>query len=73
MDEQRIELAKKNGTHQDLYAEMVNRAIRQKYSISDEVALLRQRDTKPDEFAEYNEYVELCKKQVRQVLGEDNR
>ena len=73
MDEQRIELAKKNGTLQDLYAEMVNRAIRQKYSISDEVALLRQRDTKPDEFAEYNEYVELCKKQVRQVLGEDNR
>jgi hypothetical protein len=26
---------------------------------------LRQRDTKPEEFAEYNEYVEKCKAEVK--------
>lgn len=37
--------------------------IRIKYSVSDELAILRQRDTKQDEFKEYFDYVEWCKKQ----------
>ena len=39
--------------------------IRKKYNINQELAILRQRDTKPQEFAEYNEYVEQCKRQVK--------
>lgn len=37
------------------------REIRKKYSINDELAILRQRDSKPQEFEEYNTYVEQCK------------
>ena len=39
--------------------------IRKKYSVNQELAILRQRDVKPQEFAEYNEYVEQCKRQVK--------
>lgn len=35
--------------------------IREKYSISQELAILRQRDSKPEEYAEYNAYCEECK------------
>lgn len=44
------------------YEEKVEQLIRQKYTISDELAILRQRDTKPDEFNEYFNYCEECKK-----------
>jgi hypothetical protein len=43
------------------YEERVEILIRQRYSISAEFAILRQRDTKPEEFAEYNAYAEQCK------------
>lgn len=43
------------------YEERVVQLIRQKYTIDDELAILRQRDSKPEEFAEYNEYCENCK------------
>lgn len=39
--------------------------IREKYTIDEELAILRQRDTKPTEFAEYNAYAEQCKAKVR--------
>ena len=53
-----------------LYENMVLREIRKKYSVNQELALLRQRDTKQEEFAEYNDYVELCKAKVRREIGE---
>ena len=37
-------------------------AIREKYSIDDEIAILRQRDTKPEEFENYFNFVEDIKK-----------
>ena len=39
--------------------------IRIKYSVSDELAILRQRDTKVEEYQEYYDYVEWCKGQVK--------
>lgn len=39
--------------------------IRQKYTINQELAILRQRDTKPLEYQEYFDYVEQCKVQVK--------
>lgn len=41
--------------------------IRAVYSIDDELAILRQRDTKPEEFAEYNAFVERVKAEERTV------
>lgn len=43
------------------YEERVVELIRERYSIDDELAILRQRDSKPSEFAEYNTYCEECK------------
>lgn len=48
---------------------MIVRKIRERYDQDDENAILRQRDTKPDEFAAYNEYVEQCKTAVKKELG----
>ena len=47
------------------YEERVVNRIRAIYSIDDELAILRQRDTKPDEFNEYNEFVERIKAEER--------
>lgn len=43
------------------YAQRVVDRIRAKYSVDDELAILRQRDTKPEEFSEYNDFVEQIK------------
>lgn len=51
------------------YSSLVDSKIRQRYSMSDELAILRQRDIKPEEFAEYNEYCEQCKLNARQELN----
>lgn len=47
------------------YEEMVEQLIRQKYNLSQELAILRQRDSKPTEFAYYNLYAEECKAQAK--------
>lgn len=47
------------------YEERVNDLIRERYSLFDELALLRQRDAKPEEFAAYYEFAEACKAQAR--------
>ena len=48
------------------YEQRVVDRIRLKYSVDDELAILRQRDTKPDEFVEYNEYVEQVKAEEKE-------
>lgn len=47
------------------YEERIVMRIRAKYSIDDELAILRQKDSKPEEFAEYNDYVEQIKAEER--------
>jgi hypothetical protein len=47
------------------YKERVVQLVRERYDTDDEIALLRQRDEKPEEFAEYNAFVESCKEQAR--------
>ena len=49
------------------FNERVVSRIRAIYSIDDELAILRQRDTKPLEFAEYNRIVEAIKEEERMV------
>ena len=51
------------------YPQLVENKIRKKYSVSAELAILRQRDTKPEEFAEYNAFCELCKAEAKTELN----
>lgn len=51
---------------------LVDAMVRVKYSVSNELALLRQRDSKAEEFAEYNAFVEACKAEAKVVLGIEN-
>lgn len=68
-----LKLAKKNRevkpqSWKKLYESEIIRKIRERYTINQELAILRQRDTKPEEFAEYNAYVEQCKAEVKKEL-----
>lgn len=49
------------------YSEKVVSLIREKYSLDEELALERQRDSKPQEFSEYFEYCEACKQKAKQI------
>lgn len=67
-------LAKKNKERspkswEAFYEKAIENKIRRKYSINAELAILRQRDSKPEEFAEYFAYVETCKAEVKAELG----
>lgn len=47
------------------YDDAVNAEIRKRYGISQEFAILRQRDEKPEEYATYYTYCEECKAYVK--------
>ena len=51
------------------YPQLVENKIRTKYSVSAELAILRQRNSKPEEFAEYNAFCELCKSEAKKELN----
>lgn len=50
------------------YGKLVEMLIRRKYSLSDELAVLRQKDVKSAEFTAYNEYAEACKAEAKGIL-----
>lgn len=55
------------------YKERVESLIRERYTVADELGILRQRDTKPEEFAAYNAFAEACKEQARaEIAAEAN-
>ena len=47
------------------YENAVNAKIREKYTLSQELSILRQKDEKPEEYAEYFAYCEQCKTTAR--------
>lgn len=51
------------------YGDAINQKIRERYSESQEFAILRQKDDKPEEYAEYYAYCEECKAYVKQMKG----
>ena len=53
------------------YDEAVNAEIRKHYTESQEFAILRQRDEKPEEYAIYYAYCEDCKAYVKKQKGGD--
>ena len=66
-----IEMTPEEIAELELIAEKSNRkeiiisAIRERYSINDEIAILRQRDSKPEEFEEYFNFVEGVKEALK--------
>lgn len=69
MENYKIKLAKLNGTAERLYPDLVTELIRRAYPLNAELAILRQRDEKPAEFAAYNAYAEQCKLEAKEELG----
>lgn len=68
-----LKLARKNrevnpASWEALYENEIIRRIRKKYTLNQELAILRQRDTKTEEFAKYNAFVEQCKAEVKALL-----
>ena len=51
------------------YKAAVERLIRERYSVADELGILRQRDTKSEEYAEYYAFAEACKAQARAEIA----
>jgi len=56
-------------TPQQKYEQKVDTLIRQRYSASEEFALLRQKDSKPDEYAEYYAWCEECKRKAKREFA----
>lgn len=52
------------------YDDAVDAEIRKRYSISQEFAVLRQKDEKPEEYNEYFNYCEACKLFVKSKISE---
>jgi hypothetical protein len=72
----RLGLARKNRevnseSWESLYESEIIRRIRNRYTVNQELAILRQRDTKAEEFAAYNAFVEECKSEAKKELGID--
>jgi hypothetical protein len=54
------------------YAEIVEDMIKTKYSLAQEVSILRQQYTKIDEYNEYYQFVEQCKALAKEFINERN-
>ena len=54
------------------YEFLVDSMIRERYSLSHELSILRQRDSKPIEFEEYNDYAEQCKQKAKIQLQRES-
>ncbi|MBD5230818.1 MAG: hypothetical protein HDS66_01505 [Bacteroidales bacterium] len=50
------------------YKREIVRLVRERYDADDEMAILRQRDAKPEEFAAYNAFVEDCKLKAKLTI-----
>lgn len=55
--------------NQQRYENLVESKIRARYTLSQELAILRQRDTKQDEYQEYFNYCEACKAEAKAEIG----
>ena len=55
---------------EDEVKQLIIEKIRAVYSIDDEIAILRQRDSKPEEFQEYYNFAEQCKAEAKTMVEE---
>lgn len=50
------------------YEQLVSDLIRAKYTVDQELAINRQRHTKPEEFQEYFDFCEQCKQKAHEII-----
>lgn len=50
------------------YVPLVQSLISQRYSIQDELAIIRQQAEKPEEYAAYYAYCEECKQKAKEII-----
>lgn len=50
------------------YEQLVSDLIRERYTVDQEFAINRQRDTKPEEFQEYFDFCEQCKQKAHESI-----
>ena len=62
------ELVLMNISKDKLYGARVSELIRDRYSLDAELAILRQRDEKPDEYQAYFAFCEECKAKARKEI-----
>ena len=51
------------------YEVLVENKIRQRYTLSQELAILRQKETKAEEYQAYYDYCEACKAEAKAEIG----
>lgn len=64
-------LAEKNGSLEALYHQKVVELLRERYTVNEELSILRQRDAKAEEFSAYNAFVEECKTKAKAEVYAD--
>lgn len=71
LTEKMVKLAEKNGLLEEIYGQEVNRLLRLKYPLSDELALLwaSQNGEKADEVSAFYTYREECKVKAREAIN----
>ena len=67
--QKKINMSIRAGLQRDLYPDLIVYFIRQKYTMDDEFALDRQKDRKPTEYEEYDNYCESAKIYAKELLG----
>lgn len=66
------ERAKRLAENEAHYRSIVSARIRSRYDLDAELAILRQRDSKPEEFAAYSAYAEECKAAVKAEINTES-
>lgn len=62
------ELVLMNISKDKLYGARVSELIRERYSLNSELAILRQRDEKPEEYQIYFAFCEECKERAKDEI-----
>ena len=59
-------------TYKAVYDRCIEDEVEKKYTIKQELAVLRQKERKPKEAAEHDAYVEECKRKVKELFSGGN-
>ena len=68
MNYNEIMFAKKNGTIEQVYECLVDSFIAKKYPLRSQIAIIRQKDEKPEEFEEFYAFAEQCKAEAKAYI-----
>ena len=67
--QKKVDMTKGTPLAPRVYGELVEHLIEQRYNVKQEIAINRQRDEKPTQWQEYNDYCEECKRVAKEMLG----